>query len=73
MTEQPEEYEGHEGHDAPEAAEILAAARLRVDPELRRAIDSLPGAMRRIARYHFGWEHADGTPAAGHAGKAIRP
>lgn len=79
MTETPEEHEGHEGHeghaghDAPEAAEILAAARLRVDPELRRAIDSLPGAMRRIALYHFGWEHADGTPAAGHAGKAIRP
>jgi geranylgeranyl diphosphate synthase type I len=29
--------------------------------------------MRRIALYHFGWEHADGTPAAGNAGKAIRP
>lgn len=62
-----------EEHEASEAAEILTAARLRVDPELRRAIDSLPGAMRRIALYHFGWEHADGTPAAGHAGKAIRP
>ncbi|MFE0171620.1 family 2 encapsulin nanocompartment cargo protein polyprenyl transferase [Streptomyces sp. NPDC059002] len=59
--------------DGHEAAEILASARLCVDPELRRAIDSLPGSMRRIALYHFGWEHADGTPAAGHAGKAIRP
>jgi geranylgeranyl diphosphate synthase type I len=29
--------------------------------------------MRRVARYHFGWEHADGTAAAGNAGKAIRP
>ncbi|CAM5661061.1 (2E,6E)-farnesyl diphosphate synthase [Streptomyces tendae] len=29
--------------------------------------------MRRIALYHFGWQHADGTPAAGNAGKAIRP
>lgn len=29
--------------------------------------------MRRVAMYHFGWEEADGTPAAGHAGKAIRP
>jgi geranylgeranyl diphosphate synthase type I len=29
--------------------------------------------MRRIARYHFGWEHADGTPATGDSGKAIRP
>ncbi|MEU1333475.1 family 2 encapsulin nanocompartment cargo protein polyprenyl transferase [Streptomyces sp. NPDC005865] len=56
-----------------EAVEILAAARRYVDPELRRAIDSLPGSLRRIALYHFGWEHADGTPAAGNAGKAIRP
>ncbi|MET8781681.1 MULTISPECIES: family 2 encapsulin nanocompartment cargo protein polyprenyl transferase [unclassified Streptomyces] len=59
-----------EGH---EAAAILERARDVVDPELRRAVDSLPGAMRRIARYHFGWEHADGTPANGNAGKAIRP
>jgi geranylgeranyl diphosphate synthase type I len=29
--------------------------------------------MRRIARYHFGWEHADGTPASAGSGKAIRP
>ncbi|WP_069886763.1 family 2 encapsulin nanocompartment cargo protein polyprenyl transferase [Streptomyces luteocolor] len=56
-----------------EAAEILASARTHVDPELRRAIDSLPGSMRRIALYHFGWEHADGTPAARHPGKAVRP
>ncbi|MFC7262412.1 family 2 encapsulin nanocompartment cargo protein polyprenyl transferase [Streptomyces lutosisoli] len=56
-----------------EAAGILERARASVDPELRRAIDSLPGSMRRIALYHFGWEHADGTPAAGNAGKAIRP
>ncbi|MFD4567855.1 family 2 encapsulin nanocompartment cargo protein polyprenyl transferase [Streptomyces sp. NPDC058251] len=56
-----------------EAAAILECVRASVDPELRRAIDSLPGSMRRIALYHFGWEHADGTPAAGNAGKAIRP
>ncbi|MVO83202.1 polyprenyl synthetase family protein [Streptomyces sp. p1417] len=59
--------------DEHEAAEILASARLRVDPELRAAVDSLPGSLRRIALYHFGWEHADGTPAAGNAGKAVRP
>jgi len=59
--------------DGQEAAGILERARASVDPELRRAIDSLPGSMRRIALYHFGWEHADGTPAAGNAGKAIRP
>ncbi|MFH9073039.1 family 2 encapsulin nanocompartment cargo protein polyprenyl transferase [Streptomyces alboflavus] len=59
--------------EAYEAAEILSAARLCVDPELRAAVESLPGSLRRIALYHFGWEHADGTPAAGNAGKAIRP
>ncbi|MFF3336869.1 family 2 encapsulin nanocompartment cargo protein polyprenyl transferase [Streptomyces sp. NPDC002888] len=59
--------------DGHEAAVILERARASVDPELRAAVDSLPGSMRRIALYHFGWEHADGTPAAGHAGKAIRP
>lgn len=59
--------------DAHEAVAILERSRASVDPELRAAIDSLPGSMRRIALYHFGWEHADGTPAAGSAGKAIRP
>ncbi|MEU1594654.1 family 2 encapsulin nanocompartment cargo protein polyprenyl transferase [Streptomyces sp. NPDC005708] len=59
--------------DGHEATVILERTRASVDPELRRAVDSLPGSMRRIARYHFGWEHADGTPASGNAGKAIRP
>jgi geranylgeranyl diphosphate synthase type I len=59
--------------DGQEAAALLERTRALVDPELRTAVESLPGSMRRIARYHFGWEHADGTPAAGHAGKAIRP
>ncbi|MFG3657637.1 family 2 encapsulin nanocompartment cargo protein polyprenyl transferase [Streptomyces sp. NPDC047706] len=59
--------------DGPEAAVILERARASVDPELRSAIEALPRGMRRVARYHFGWEHADGTPAAGNAGKAIRP
>ncbi|WP_406006818.1 family 2 encapsulin nanocompartment cargo protein polyprenyl transferase [Streptomyces sp. NBC_00637] len=59
-----------DGHDA---AVILERSRAAVDPELREAIDSLPGSMRRVALYHFGWEHADGTPTAGNPGKAIRP
>ncbi|MEU6097449.1 family 2 encapsulin nanocompartment cargo protein polyprenyl transferase [Streptomyces sp. NPDC047079] len=59
--------------DGHEAVAILERTRASVDPELRRAVDSLPGSMRRIALYHFGWQHADGTPAAGNAGKAIRP
>ncbi|MGW0413693.1 family 2 encapsulin nanocompartment cargo protein polyprenyl transferase [Streptomyces collinus] len=59
--------------DGQEAAALLERTRAVVDPALRAALDSLPGAMRRIALYHFGWEQADGTPAAGNAGKAIRP
>lgn len=59
--------------DGHEAAVILDRARASVDPELRAAVESLPGSMRRIAQYHFGWRHADGTPAAANAGKAIRP
>ncbi|MGW1611304.1 family 2 encapsulin nanocompartment cargo protein polyprenyl transferase [Streptomyces sp. NPDC002285] len=59
--------------DGPEAEVILERVRASVDPELRAAIASLPPSLRRIARYHFGWEHPDGTPAAGNAGKAIRP
>ncbi|MEV7997307.1 family 2 encapsulin nanocompartment cargo protein polyprenyl transferase [Streptomyces sp. NPDC086077] len=64
---------GPEPLDGPEAAVILECARASVDPELHAAIDSLPAAMRRVARYHFGYEHVDGTPASGNAGKAIRP
>ncbi|MFJ5263987.1 family 2 encapsulin nanocompartment cargo protein polyprenyl transferase [Streptomyces sp. NPDC088387] len=66
-------YERPGPPDGAEAASILDSTRASVDPELRSAIDSLPPAMRRIARYHFGFENPDGTPAVGGAGKAIRP
>ncbi|MER5765227.1 family 2 encapsulin nanocompartment cargo protein polyprenyl transferase [Streptomyces sp. NPDC002082] len=56
-----------------EAAVLLERARETVNPALRRTVESLPGSMRRVAMYHFGWEHEDGTPAAGSTGKAIRP
>ncbi|MDX3577610.1 MULTISPECIES: family 2 encapsulin nanocompartment cargo protein polyprenyl transferase [unclassified Streptomyces] len=59
--------------DGQEAAAVLEESRAAVDPELRSAIDSLPGSLRRVALHHFGWQHADGAPAAGNAGKAIRP
>ncbi|MEU3526090.1 family 2 encapsulin nanocompartment cargo protein polyprenyl transferase [Streptomyces sp. NPDC038707] len=59
--------------DGQEALAQLERTRTLVYPELRAAVESLPGAMRRIGLYHFGWQHADGTPAAGNAGKAIRP
>lgn len=56
-----------------EAEALLERTRQTVNPELRRTVGSLPGPMRRVAMYHFGWEHADGTAAEGSAGKAIRP
>ncbi|MEV7179195.1 family 2 encapsulin nanocompartment cargo protein polyprenyl transferase [Kitasatospora sp. NPDC093679] len=59
--------------DGNEAADVLARARSTVDPGLRAAVDTLPGSMRRIAGYHFGWWEADGTPGTTGSGKAIRP
>ncbi|MET8974460.1 family 2 encapsulin nanocompartment cargo protein polyprenyl transferase [Streptomyces sp. NPDC004539] len=56
-----------------EALAILDRARAEVDPVLRSAVDSLPPEMRRIARYHFGWQDAAGRAVTGNAGKAIRP
>ncbi|MCC5478956.1 family 2 encapsulin nanocompartment cargo protein polyprenyl transferase [Streptomyces barringtoniae] len=81
---QPEEHAGElregppgehpEGQlDQHEAAALLERTRAVVDPQLRAALESLPAPMRRVALHHFGWQHADGTPATGHAGKAIRP
>ncbi|MEV7182850.1 family 2 encapsulin nanocompartment cargo protein polyprenyl transferase [Kitasatospora sp. NPDC093102] len=70
MTSPTLERDHKEGH---EAAGILARTRALVDPVLRAAVDSLPGTMRKVAGYHFGWWEADGTPAEASAGKAIRP
>ncbi|NEB10054.1 polyprenyl synthetase family protein [Streptomyces coelicoflavus] len=74
--EEPTESSGGQGPamaEGHEAATLLRESRASVDPELRSAITSLPDSMRRVALYHFGWQHADGTPATGNAGKAIRP
>ncbi|GGR29734.1 family 2 encapsulin nanocompartment cargo protein polyprenyl transferase [Streptomyces roseolus] len=59
--------------DGPGAVELLDRTRTAVDPQIRSTVETLPGSIRRVAMYHFGWEDADGTPAAGQAGKAIRP
>ena len=57
----------------PTAAEILAWSRTTVEPALRNAVAQLPGSLRRVAKYHFGWCDSDGKPASGDNGKAIRP
>lgn len=50
----------------------LRTARDLVDPELRKAVAGLDDDTRRVSEYHFGWIHADGSPA-GTSGKALRP
>ncbi|TCC34927.1 polyprenyl synthetase family protein [Kribbella sindirgiensis] len=55
------------------APDILIWSRRQIDGDLRRAIESLPIATRRVAAYHLGWEDEDGRPAHLDGGKAIRP
>lgn len=55
-----------------EAAALLDPALGAVRPRLRSAVASLPGPVRRVAMYHFGWENADGSPATGADGEAVR-
>nr|WP_104816790.1 family 2 encapsulin nanocompartment cargo protein polyprenyl transferase [Kitasatospora sp. MMS16-BH015] len=64
------ERERQTGHGA---AEVLATTKAVVDPALRAAVGGMPGAMRLVSGYHFGWWEPDGTPVAGGAGKAVRP
>ncbi|MFF9911730.1 family 2 encapsulin nanocompartment cargo protein polyprenyl transferase [Streptomyces sp. NPDC013457] len=59
--------------DPQDAVALLDQTRSVVDPQLRSTIESLPGDIRKVAMYHFGWEQADGSPADGRTGKAIRP
>ncbi|TDC97302.1 family 2 encapsulin nanocompartment cargo protein polyprenyl transferase [Actinomadura sp. 7K507] len=54
-------------------AEVLGWSRRLLDPALRDAVETLPGAARDIAAFHFGWRDERGRPAAGAGGKAIRP
>jgi geranylgeranyl diphosphate synthase type I len=61
--------------DVRSAYQVLAWSRELVDPALRKAVGTLPGSIRRIAGYHFGWWEADGHPIrpGSRGGKAIRP
>ena len=43
------------------AEAALHRTRDAVEPVLRAAIDTLPGRLRTIAAYHFGWEDAEGA------------
>jgi geranylgeranyl diphosphate synthase type I len=58
-----------------DAAAVLDAARARILPVLREAVEALPSAMRLVAGYHFGWLDRDGRPVAQAQamGKTLRP
>jgi geranylgeranyl diphosphate synthase type I len=55
------------------ATELLRRARSLVDPVLRKAIEDLPGGMRLVVGYHFGYWDERGLPTLADAGKAVRP
>ncbi|WP_067721408.1 polyprenyl synthetase family protein [Nocardia yamanashiensis] len=55
------------------AATLLTAARDRCEPELRRAVATLPAPLRLMSSYHFGWCDPSGAPVRGNAGKYLRP
>jgi geranylgeranyl diphosphate synthase, type I len=51
----------------------LARARALIDEPLRGRIEQLPDDLRRVIAYHFGFTDANGLPATGESGKALRP
>ena len=55
------------------AVEWLGHARTLFEPAMREAVGRLDPFLAQVASYHFGWCEADGTPATGGAGKALRP
>lgn len=59
--------------DAPDVTALLERSRTLVTPVLRSAVDRLAPPMDAVSAYHFGWTDAQGRPAAGDGGKAVRP
>ncbi|MEC3981329.1 family 2 encapsulin nanocompartment cargo protein polyprenyl transferase [Amycolatopsis sp. H20-H5] len=55
------------------AADVLGWSRDAVEPALREAVDRLPGSMRLISGYHFGWWDERGDESGADGGKALRP
>ncbi|MFJ4835018.1 polyprenyl synthetase family protein [Streptomyces sp. NPDC088747] len=59
--------------DAVDVTALLERGRTLATPVLRAAVDRLAPPMDTVAAYHFGWIDADGKPADGDGGKAVRP
>ncbi|WP_415953470.1 polyprenyl synthetase family protein [Streptomyces sp. KLOTTS4A1] len=52
---------------------LLERGRTLATPVLRAAVERLEPPMDTVAAYHFGWIDAEGRPADGDGGKAVRP
>ncbi|HEU4759144.1 MAG TPA: polyprenyl synthetase family protein [Dehalococcoidia bacterium] len=57
-----------------EPAQLLAPYKRELEAFLRSILArERPPALYRMARYHLGWEDAEGAPVQAPAGKALRP
>ncbi|TLS47955.1 polyprenyl synthetase family protein [Streptomyces montanus] len=59
--------------DAVDVTALLERGRTLATPVLKAAIGRLAPPMDTVAAYHFGWIDAEGNPAEGDGGKAVRP
>ncbi|MFD7921147.1 polyprenyl synthetase family protein [Streptomyces sp. NPDC059740] len=59
--------------DAESVTALLERGRTLATPVLRAAVERLAPPMDTVAAYHFGWIDAQGRPAEGDGGKAVRP
>ncbi|MFC5799965.1 polyprenyl synthetase family protein [Streptomyces formicae] len=59
--------------DTADVTALLERGRTLSTPVLRAAVDRLAPPMDTVAAYHFGWIDAQGRPAEGDGGKAVRP
>ncbi|WP_274564125.1 polyprenyl synthetase family protein [Streptomyces spiramyceticus] len=61
------------GNTTVDIAALLERGRTLSTPVLKAAVDRLAPPMDTVAAYHFGWIDAQGRPADGDGGKAVRP
>ncbi|MBW1601990.1 polyprenyl synthetase family protein [Streptomyces sp. JJ66] len=61
------------GIDSAAVTALLTRGRTLPQPLLRAAVARLAPPMDTVAAYHFGWIDAEGRPADGDGGKAVRP
>ncbi|MFE2598657.1 polyprenyl synthetase family protein [Streptomyces sp. NPDC059396] len=59
--------------DTADVYALLERGRALSAPVLRAAVGRLAAPMDTVAAYHFGWIDAEGRPADGDGGKAVRP